>query len=104
MMKISSLNGKSGSLRFSLYIKRNDKTVYYQENRGIILNRAKEYYKNSQGRLKELSTNQYRELLSEKEKNIKREYGRNRYKNMSEEIQQRLKEYQKKYCKAKKLT
>ena len=56
-MKISSLNGKSGSLRFSLYIKRNDKTVYYQENRGIILNRAKEDYKNSQGRLKELSTN-----------------------------------------------
>ena len=56
-MKISSLNGKSGSLRFSLYIKRNDKTVYYQGNIGIILNRAKEYYKNSQGRLKELSTN-----------------------------------------------
>ena len=56
-MKISSLNEKSGSLRFSLYIKRNDKTVYYQENRGIILNRAKEYYKNSQGRLKERSTN-----------------------------------------------
>ena len=100
-MKISSLNGKSGSLCFSLYIKRNDKTVYYQENRGIILNRAKEYYKNSQDRLKELSTNQYRELLSEKEKNIKREYGRNRYKNMSEEIQQRLKEYQKNIVKLK---
>ena len=56
-MKISSLNGESGSLRFSLYIKKNDKTVYYQENRGIILNRAKEYYKSSQDRLKELSTN-----------------------------------------------
>ena len=32
--------------------------------------------------------------LSEEEKNITREYGRNRYKNMSEEKKQRLKEYQ----------
>ena len=28
-----------------------------------------------------------------KEKNVKREYGRNRYHNMSEEKKQRLKEY-----------
>ena len=32
-------------------------------------------------------------------KNIKREYGRNRYQNMSEENKQRLKEYQKSYRK-----
>ena len=32
---------------------------------------------------------------SEEEKNKKREYGRNRYHNMSEEKKQRLKEYQK---------
>ena len=31
------------------------------------------------------------------------EYGRNRYKNMSEENKQRLKQYQKNYCEAKKL-
>ena len=36
----------------------------------------------------------YREL-SEKEKDIKREYGINRYKNMSEENKQILKEYKK---------
>ena len=35
-------------------------------------------------------------------KNTKREHGRNRYKNMSEENKQRLKEYQKKYCRSKK--
>ena len=32
----------------------------------------------------------------------KREYGKNRYRNMSEENKQRLKEYQKKYREAKK--
>ena len=39
--------------------------------------------------------------LSEEEKNKKREYGKNRYHNMSEE-KQRLKEYQKDYYKTKK--
>ena len=34
--------------------------------------------------------------------NIKREYGRNRYKNISEKNKQRLKEYQKNYGEAKK--
>ena len=43
--------------------------------------------------------NKYREL-SEKEKNIKTEYGRNRY-HVSKEKTQRLKEYQKKYLEAK---
>ena len=42
----------------------------------------------------------YREL-SEKEKDIKREYGINRYKNMSEENKQVLKEYQKNIFKLK---
>ena len=35
--------------------------------------------------------------LSEEEKNKKREYGKNRYHNMSIEKKQRLKEYQKNY-------
>ena len=43
----------------------------------------------------------YREL-SEKEKDIKREYGINRYKNMPEENKQILKEYHKNYLQAKK--
>ena len=37
-----------------------------------------------------------------KKKNIKREYGRNRYHNMSEEKNQRLREYQKNYRETKK--
>ena len=45
--------------------------------------------------------NKYREL-SEEEENIKTEYGRNRYKNTSEERKQRLKEYQKSCREAKK--
>ena len=58
-------------------------TTYYQKNRvKIILNRAKEYYKNNKE-------------LSEKENDMNKEYGRNRHKNMSEENKQRLpKEYQ----------
>ena len=58
-------------------------TTYYQKNRvKIILNRAKEYYKNNKE-------------LSEKENDVNKEYGRNRHKNMSEENKQRLpKEYQ----------
>ena len=39
---------------------------------------------------------------TKKKKKIEREYGKNRYHNVSEEKKQRLKEYQKNYCKAKK--
>ena len=67
-----------------------NKTNYYKKNRGIILNRAKEYYEINKERLRE-------QEISEKENDIKREYGKNRYKNMSEENKQRLKEYQKKF-------
>ena len=41
--------------------------------------------------------------LSEEEKEIKRKYGRNRFKNISEENNQRLKKYHKIYCKAEKI-
>ena len=40
--------------------------------------------------------------MSEEEKNKKREYGKNRYRNMSAEKEQKLKEYQKKYREPKK--
>ena len=43
-----------------------------------------------------------REKLSEKEENRKREYGKDRYCNMSKETKQRLKGYQKNSPKAKK--
>ena len=56
------------------------------------MNRDKEYFKYNQERLGEQSRNKYRELCKEL-KYIKREYGRNRYKSMSEENIQRLKEY-----------
>ena len=49
--------------------------------------------------LREQPRNKYRELSNE-EKDIKRDYGRNRY--MSGENKQRIKEYQRNYHKAKK--
>ena len=52
-------------------------TTYYQRNREVMLNRANEYYKNNTEVLRERAKTIYREL-SEKEKNIKREYGRSR--------------------------
>ena len=63
-------------------------TTYYQINREIILNEAKEYDKNDKERYIERergrAKNKYREL-SEEEKNEKREYQKNRYYNMYEE-------------------
>ena len=47
-------------------------TTYYQRNREIIVNKAKDYYQNNQEVLREKAKNKYREL-SEEEKNMKRE-------------------------------
>ena len=55
----------------------------------MILNRAKNYYRNNRNELKVKTRDKYGKL-SEEEKNIKREYGRNRYNNISEEDKQRL--------------
>ena len=63
----------------------------YQKNRGVILNRAKDYYENDKERLREQARDKYRNF-SEEEKYKKREYGENRYCNMCEEKKQRLKE------------
>ena len=89
-------------ITFLLYIKISEKTdlTYYQKNRDVILNRAKDYYENDKERLRGQARDKYRNL-SEEEKNKKREYGKNRYRNMSEEKKQRLKEYQKNYREAK---
>ena len=47
-----------------------NKTTYYQRNREIILNRAKDYYENNKKVLRDKARNKYREL-SEEDKNIK---------------------------------
>ena len=75
--------------------------TYYQRNKDIILNRAKDYYENNKYRLRKEARGKQRNL-SEKDKNKKGEYGKSRYHNMSEEKKQRLKEYQKNNREAKK--
>ena len=49
--------------------------IYYQKNRDVILNGAKDYYENDKERLREQARNKYRDL-SEEEENKKREYGK----------------------------
>ena len=43
-----------------------DNTTYYQRNREIILNRAKDYYENDKERLRERARNKCRNLSEEK--------------------------------------
>ena len=45
--------------------------TYYQRNRNVILNRAKDYYENDKERLREQARDKYRNL-SEEEKNNKK--------------------------------
>ena len=47
--------------------------TYYQRNRDLILNRAKDYHENDKERLREQARDKYKNL-SEAEKNKKREY------------------------------
>ena len=42
-------------------------TTYYERNRDVILNRAKDYYENNKELLRERAKNEYREV-SEEEK------------------------------------
>ena len=49
--------------------------TYYQKNRDVILNRAKDYYENNKKRLREQVRDKYWNL-SEEEKIKKREYGK----------------------------
>ena len=61
-----------------------------------MLNKAKDYYK--------IQKRDKCRNASEEEKNKKREYGKNRYHDMSEEKKQRLKQYQKKLSRFKKVS
>ena len=62
----------------------NTDLTYYQKNRDVVLNKAKDYDKNNKVRLRGQARDKYRNL-SEEEKNKKTEYGKNRYHNMSDE-------------------
>ena len=86
-----------------LYIKMSESAdlTYYQRNREVILNRAKDYYENDKKRLREQARDKYRNL-SEEETNKKIEYGKNRYHNMSEEKKKRLKNIKKVIARQKK--
>ena len=70
-----------------------DEKTCYPRNRDVILNRAKDYYKNEKERLREQVKDKYRNLSEEESK--KREYGKNRYHNMPEEKKQTLKNIKK---------
>ena len=59
-------------------------TTYYERNGDVILNRAKYYYKNDKKILREHARDRYRNL-SEEDNNKKSENGKKRYHNMSEE-------------------
>ena len=97
IMKNANLNKISRLLYcynwFSLHIKMTEAT-YYERNKHLILNRAKEFDENNKDVLREKARNNYRKL-SDEDKNITREYGRNWYHNMSEKKKQIPKEYQK---------
>ena len=42
--------------------------TYYQKNRDVILNRAKDYYENDKERLREQARDKYRNLSGEEKK------------------------------------
>ena len=94
IMNNSNLVDKKGALYFFYFIKNQSECnsiecnpvelTYYQRNRNVILNRAKDYYENDKERLRRQARDECRNL-SEEEKNKKREYRKNRYHNMPEE-------------------
>ena len=57
-------------------------TTYYEKNRDVILNRAKDYYENNKKLLRQRAKNKYREY-PENEKDVKGQYQRDRYHNMT---------------------
>ena len=78
----------------------NTDLTYYQKNRDVVLNKAKDYDKNNKVRLRGQARDKYRNL-SEEEKNKTREYRKSRYHNMSEE---KKTECQKKLSRGKKVS
>ena len=75
------------------------KKNYKKKYETVIINKvkkAKEYHQKNKEKLQEIPQNKYNKLFN-KENDIRKEYGRNRYRNMSEEDKQRLKGYKKNY-------
>ena len=68
--------------------------TYCQRNKDLVLNKAKDYYKNSKDRLSKQAREKYNSLSAE-EKDKKREYQRNKYHAMSEEEKNTKREYEK---------
>ena len=78
-------------------------TTYYQRKKDVILHRVKDYYE----KIKKNWESKQKiniETYLKKKKNKKRIYGKNRYRNMSEEKKQKLKEYQNNYLRGKKFS
>ena len=50
---------------FFHYIQKMSDLTYYQRNRDVILNRAKDYYQNDRERLNDQAKNKYRHLSEE---------------------------------------
>ena len=71
------------------------RATYYERNRDVILNRAKDSYGNNTELLRERAKNKYREL-SENEKDVKRLYQRDIYHNMTAEKKPKTKRISKK--------
>ena len=56
IMHNSNFINKKGTLQFFLHIKMSE-TIYYEKNRDVILNRAKDYYENNKELLRERAKN-----------------------------------------------
>ena len=63
-------------------------TTYYQRNREVILNRARQHYHKNIEVLREINIEINIEIFQKKKKNRKIEYGRNRYPKRLEEAGQ----------------
>ena len=61
----------------------NIRQAYWQKNRNMVLNKAKENYENNKNRLSKQAIDRYNSLPEEK-KDKKREYRRNPHYNMTE--------------------
>ena len=75
----------------------------FQWNRKVILNRAKDYYRNSKERLRDQAKVFIYKNLSEDDKNKKREYGKKQISYVRRK-KNRLKEYQQKLLQGKKVS
>ena len=61
--------------------------TYYQKNRDVILNKAKDYYENDKKRLREQARDKYRNLSEEEQKLKGKIWKKNRYRNIPKEKQ-----------------